>query len=449
MNTSLLFHTEGCVLPVTDGIFDMDKVISGNKPLRGEITVPGDKSISHRAVMIGSLARGETTIEGFLEAADPLSTLHCIEALGIETRRSGNVYTILGKGIHGYQSPKRLLDAGNSGTTMRLLSGILVGQNFESELTGDEYLRRRPMKRIIEPLRCMGGNISGTEKFTAPLKISPSKHLQSINYEMPIPSAQVKSAVLLAGLFAEGETRVTELQQSRDHTERMLGLLSNFEGGKKVITVSGGKEIEARNFVVPGDPSSAAFFVVAALLNPHSDIVIKNVGINPTRIGFLHILQEMGGKIGIENAREVAGEPIGDIHVQSSPLTISRTIAGDIIPNVIDEIPILSVAAAFANGTFEVKDAAELRHKECDRLSAICGNLSSMGIDVDEREDGFAFEAKNFLLSSRFRSFNDHRIAMAFGIAGNAIKGTSIIENAECVDISYPSFWTTLQSLTN
>ncbi len=433
----------------SDVIFNMDKTITGNKPLRGEITVPGDKSISHRAVMIGSLARGETAIEGFLEAADPLSTLHCIEALGVETRRNGNVCTISGKGIHSYQSPKHPLDAGNSGTTMRLLSGILIGQNFESELTGDEYLRRRPMKRIIEPLVLMGGNISGTEKFTAPLKIRPSKHLRGIDYEMPIPSAQVKSAVLLAGLFAEGETHVIESQQSRDHSERMLGLAVVSEDGKKIVSVSGGKEVEARNFFIPGDPSSAAFFVVAALLNPHSDIVIKNVGINPTRIGFLRILQEMGGKIKIENAKEIGGEPIGDIHVESSFLTTSRTIAGDVIPNVIDEIPILSVAAAFANGTFEVRDAAELRHKECDRLSAICNNLTSMGIDVEEREDGFAFEAKNFLLSSRFRSFSDHRIAMAFGIAGNAMNGTSIIENAECVDISYPSFWTTLQSLTN
>ncbi|MDE3057258.1 MAG: 3-phosphoshikimate 1-carboxyvinyltransferase [Bacteroidota bacterium] len=433
----------------------MDKIITGNKPLRGEITVPGDKSISHRAVMIGSLARGETAIEGFLEAADPLSTLHCIEALGVETRRSENVCTIFGKGIRGYRAPSRALDAGNSGTTMRLLSGILVGQSFESEITGDAYLRRRPMKRIIEPLKLMGGNISGTKEFTAPLKVLPSKQLRGIEYEMPVPSAQVKSAVLLAGLFAEGETHVVESHQSRDHTERMLGLPVSKKNGKKNISVSGGKELQARNFYIPGDPSSAAFFVVAALITPHSDVVIKNIGVNPTRVGFLHLLQEMGGRISIENQREVGGEPIGDIHVRNSSLISNCILAGEIIPTIIDEIPVLSVAAAFANGSFEVKGARELRYKECDRISAVCRNLSLAGIDVEEHDDGFAFEAKNFLLSSsrkpsiRFQSFNDHRIAMAFGVAGAAMKGTSMVENAECVDISYPSFWTTLQSLTN
>ncbi len=427
----------------------MDKIIEGHKPLRGEITVPGDKSMSHRAMMIGSLARGETRIEGFLEAADPLRTLRCLESLGVEIRRDGDAYNIIGKGIRGYRKPNHTLDAGNSGTTMRLLSGILVGQNFESELSGDEYLLRRPMKRIIDPLTLMGGNISGTEQLTAPLNIFPSTQLNGIKYEMPIASAQVKSAVLFAGIFAEGETHVIEHQQSRDHTERMLGLKSSVENGNKTISVTGGREIEARDFIIPGDPSSAAFFIVAALLNPHSDVVIKNVGINPTRIGFLHILQQMGGNISIANQREAGGEPIGDIHVESSALISHQTLSGDIIPNIIDEIPILAVAAAFAHGTFEIKDAAELRHKECDRLSAICSNLSLMGVDVEERKDGFAFETKNFLLSSRFQSFGDHRIAMACGVAGNAMNGTSIIEDAGCVDISYPSFWTTLQSLTN
>ncbi len=429
------------------GFFFMVKTILKTKGLHGEITVPGDKSISHRSVMIGGISNGTTRISGFLEAADPLSTLSCYKAMGIDVEVRGAEIFIHGKGIHGLQKPEAVLDAGNSGTTIRLMSGILAGQKFSSTITGDQYLVKRPMKRIIDPLMRMGAKISATEKFTAPLTILPVDRLHAIEYELPIASAQVKSAVLFAGLYADGVTRVIENEESRDHTERMLNLVSEKKEGKKIISISGGMNLPAKEFTVPGDPSSAAFFVVACLISKSSEILIKNVGLNPTRSGFLDILREMGAKISILNEKLTGGEPIGDIAVKSSELKTNLVLQGEIIPNIIDEIPILSIAALNASGRFEVRGAKDLRNKETDRIKALCHNIKLMGIEVEEYADGFAFESKNNLYTADFDSFDDHRIAMAFGIASLNLNGESSIQNAECVSISYPTFWKTLEQL--
>jgi 3-phosphoshikimate 1-carboxyvinyltransferase len=425
----------------------MNKIVSRSKALRGTITVPGDKSISHRSVMIGALSDGVTEITGFLGAADPLSTISCFSSLGISHSFEKDRLLVHGRGLHGLRASDTMLDAGNSGTTIRLISGILAGQPFQTRISGDQYLVKRPMKRIIEPLTSMGAMISATERFTAPLTVDPVVKLRAIDYELPIASAQVKSAVLLAGLFAEGTTRVIEHEPSRDHTERMLGLTPVKEDGKTIISIEGGKRLQARPFTVPGDPSSAAFFIVAALIVPGSEITITNVGLNPTRIGFLSVLRQMGASIVIENERTIGGEPIGDLTVKHSDLTTNIVVSGEIIPNIIDELPILSIAAAFAVGTFEVRGAQDLRNKETDRIQAVCTNLRKLGLTVEEYPDGFAFESKKDLLSSDFDSFDDHRIAMAFGIAALALPGESTIINAECVSISFPIFWETVQSI--
>ena len=427
----------------------MDKIVHPARHLRGEITVPGDKSISHRAVLIGSLSEGTTEVVGFLNAADPRSTLECVQALGIETTLTPEALHIIGKGLHGYRQPNAQLNAGNSGTTIRLLSGILAGQKFPSQISGDQYLVRRPMKRIIDPLTEMGAHVVGTDKLTAPLKFFPSEKLHGITYELPIPSAQVKSAILLAGLFAEGTTTVEESQGSRDHTERMLGLTTTRTKMKTNVSLVGGRQIPAKQFYIPGDPSSAAFFIVAGLIVQNSELMIKNVGINPTRTGFLDVLRSMGGNISIENERRIGGEPIGDILVKSSALRSNLILQGPLIPNIIDEIPILAVAAAFAVGTFEVREAFELRNKESDRIGAVCENLSLMGLDVEELEDGFAFNSKSILIPATFDSFGDHRIAMAFGVAAANLQGESTIRDSGCVDISFPAFWDTLHTLAN
>ncbi len=425
----------------------MDKIVTRSKPLKGEITVPGDKSISHRAVMIGALAEGTTEITGFLEAADPFSTIACFNSLGIEHRFDNGKLVIHGKGLHGLRQAASMLDAGNSGTTIRLLSGILAGQKFSTKISGDHYLTKRPMKRIIDPLLKMGADISATDKFTAPLSIKSVDRLHAIDYELPIASAQVKSAVLFAGLYANGITRVIEHQLSRDHTERMLNVLPEKKNGRSIISIHGGTRLNAKPFAVPGDPSSAAFFIVAGLIVPNSEIKISNVGLNPTRTGFLKVLDRMGASIIIENERTIGGEPLGDMIVKSSELKTNFLLDGEIIPNVIDEIPILAIAAANASGRFEVRDAHDLRNKETDRIAAVCMNLRKMGIHVDEFPDGFAFDSKKDVISSEFDSVGDHRIAMAFGIAGLVLNGESKIINAESVSISFPAFWETVSSL--
>jgi len=425
----------------------MQRTLRQSSVLRGDITVPGDKSISHRAVMIGSIASGDTEVTGFLHAADPLSTVACMRGLGVEISVSQERILIKGKGLQSLIKPVSILDAGNSGTTIRLLSGILAGQKFPTSISGDKYLVKRPMKRIVEPLRLMGADVRATLEGTAPLEFSPGAGLKGSRYELPIPSAQVKSAILLAGLFAEGTTSVVEKTPSRDHTERMLGLTPTLEDLSTVITVTGGTELAAVPFAVPGDPSSAAFFIVAALIARDAEIVVRSIGLNPTRIGFLEVLRGMGGNIRIENERTVGGERLGDIVVKSSHLRNSGPLSGAIIPNIIDEIPILAVAGAFAEGAFEVRDARDLRAKECDRIVAVCHNLRSLGLDVDEYEDGFAFEPKSIVSSTAFESFGDHRIAMAFGVAALALRPGSTMNDADCVDISFPPFWELLHSL--
>ncbi|MFA6541233.1 MAG: 3-phosphoshikimate 1-carboxyvinyltransferase [Bacteroidota bacterium] len=425
----------------------MIKTINTSRGLHGEIVVPGDKSISHRAVMIGGIAHGVTRIKGFLKAADPLSTLSCYQTMGIRTESKNDELLIYGKGIHGLQKPSAELNAGNSGTTIRLLSGILSGQKFESTISGDPFLVQRPMKRIIDPLKKMGAQINATEKFTAPLHIVPVDTLHAIDYELPIASAQVKSAVLLAGLYADGITKVIEHEESRDHTERMLQLHTEHKNGNKIISITGGRKLEAGDFEVPGDASSSAFFIVGTLITPHSEILIRNVGLNPTRTGFIKILQSMGASISVVNERNIGGEPIGDLAVTTSSLHSDIVVNGTIIPNIIDEIPILAVAALFAKGRFEIRNAQDLRNKETDRIKALCVNIRKLGIEIEEYHDGFAFESKNDLFPAVFNSFDDHRIAMAFGIASLNLPGISSIQNAECVSISYPKFWETLESL--
>ena len=427
----------------------MDKELRTARHLRGEITVPGDKSISHRAAMIGAIAEGVTEIGGFLRAADPLSTLQCIHDLGVETKFLSDTLSVHGKGLHGLRRPEKILDAGNSGTTIRLLTGILAGQKFSSEISGDAYLTQRPMRRIIEPLTLMGASISASRQQTAPLTITSVERLHAIDYVLPVASAQVKSAILLAGIFADGTTSVFESKKSRDHTERMLNLEIDHSNGMNVVKVVGKRPIYAKQFYVPGDPSSAAFFIVAGLIVPNSEIVIKNISVNPTRIGFIQVLQSMGANIKLEGENIVGGETIGNVVVSNSSLQSNIVLRGKIIPNIIDEIPILAVAAIFAKGTFEVRDASELRTKECDRIRAICYNIKAMGLEVEEFQDGFAFESKDRLLPSIYDSFGDHRIAMAFGIAGVASEGRSMVTNAECVDISFPSFWKTLEQLVD
>jgi 3-phosphoshikimate 1-carboxyvinyltransferase len=367
--------------------------------------------------------------------------------LGVEFSGNHDVVVVQGRGLRGLQPPARLLDAGNSGTTIRLLTGILVGQRFPSKITGDESLRRRPMQRLIHPLRLMGADLESSNRGTAPLRIKPVKTLQPIVYHMPVASAQVKSAILLAGLYAEGKTIVVELTGTRDHTERMLDLHVREQEGTRVVEVEGEMKIEGKEYFVPGDISSAAFLIAAALLVPHSEVVIKNVGLNPTRTAVLDVFRQMGGSIAIENRRDRAGEPIGDLRAITSELKTGFELNGARVAAVIDEIPILAVTAAFANGVFCVRDAQELRAKESDRIKAIVTNLRALGVEVEEYDDGFAFEGGKALHGANIDSVGDHRIAMAFAVAGLNVKGETTIQNAECTDISFPRFWEILSRL--
>jgi 3-phosphoshikimate 1-carboxyvinyltransferase len=413
--------------------------------IHGRLQIPGDKSISHRALLIGAIADGVSEIHSCSNAADPLSTLSCIKQLGIHIEERGNRIQVQGKGRRGVQETLTPLDAGNSGTTMRLLSGILAGQQFHSTINGDSSLCRRPMKRVIDPLRQMGAMIHGTERNTAPLFIEPVERLHSICYTVPVPSAQVKSALLFAGLFAEGTTTISESSKTRDHTERMLGLHSIMKNGSNIVEVNSAMHIEGKKFFIPGDMSAAAFFLSAGLIVPESHMTIQNVGLNPTRSRILDIFRTMGGNIQIENERLVEGEPLGDLVVQYSELKSNLDLRGSEIVDLIDEIPILSVTALFAEGTFSIHDARELRAKETDRISAIVANLRLLGCDVEEYEDGFAFEGKKQYSGALIPSYGDHRIAMSFGIAGLKIPNITI-ENTECADISFPGFWQKLLS---
>lgn len=414
--------------------------------LKGEITIPGDKSISHRAVMFGAIAEGKTEIEGFLPGADCLSTIDCFRRLGIEIEQSGSRVTVFGKGLHGLSAPGKTLDVGNSGTTMRLLSGILAGQPFDSELSGDASIQKRPMGRILKPLCMMGAEISGKDgSERAPLSIHGRK-LKGIRYDSPIASAQVKSCVLLAGLYAEGETSVREPVLSRDHTERMLrGFGADVTSEGTVSRILPERVLLGQRLLVPGDISSAAYFIAAALLVPGGEVLISNVGINPTRDGILKVAEAMGGSITLENRREISGEPVADLLVRHSPLH-GTIVSGELIPTLIDEIPMIAVMGAFAEGDTVIRDAAELRVKETDRVETVVSNLRRLGIEAEGLPDGMVIHGGR-MHGGTVPSFGDHRIAMAFSVAGLIAEGAVTIEDAACARVSYPGFYQDLLSL--
>ena len=416
-------------------------------PLKGEITVPGDKSISHRSIMFGSLAKGTTRVTHFLEGADCLSTIDCFRSMGVSIEKNEHEVLIHGKGLHGLKAPQTILDCGNSGTTMRLLSGILAAQPFSSELTGDASIRKRPMKRIMTPLSLMGADIESRDGTgCAPLKIR-GKRLQGIRYDSPVASAQVKSAVLLAGLFADGVTSVTEPYVSRNHTELMLrGFGARIASEGTTASVFPAEELFAQEISVPGDISSAAYFLTAALLIPGSSLLLKNVGVNPTRDGILRVFRNMGADITLMDQRDCSGEPAADILVRAGSLH-GTEIGGAVIPALIDELPVIAVAACFAEGTTVIRDAAELKVKESNRIAVMTEGLTAMGADVEETEDGMIIHGGRPLHHAIIDSRLDHRIAMSFSVAGLICGDMPEIRGRECVRISYPEFYADLDRL--
>lgn len=418
-------------------------------PLHGELTIPGDKSISHRSVMFASLAKGTSHINGFLPGADCLSTIRCFRQMGIEIYQEESIVTVTGQGMRGLKKPKSILDCGNSGTTTRLISGILSGQNFTSTLTGDESIQKRPMKRIILPLTQMGASIASLrDNGCAPLQIT-GRPLHGITYHSPVASAQVKSAILLAGLYAEGETSVIEPSVSRNHTEIMLKAFgADVSCHDTTASVHHTDELFASNIEVPGDISSAAYFIVAALMIPNSDIILHNVGINPTRDGLLRAIEMMGGKIEILSIKNEDTEAIADLHIKSQNLH-GATFGGDIIPAMIDEIPALAALACFAEGETIIKDAEELKVKESNRIKVMVEELSKMGAQIEETEDGMIIHGKHSLHSAQIDSHKDHRIAMTFSILSRAIGQDLPIIDKDCVKISYPNFYEHLHSLSS
>ncbi len=409
---------------------------------RGEIRVPGDKSISHRAVMLGALARGRTRIHNFLPGDDCLSTVRCFRALGVavDLGSGGGPVVVEGRGEAGFSEPENVLDAGNSGTTMRLLLGILARQPFFSAITGDASLRRRPMARVVEPLRQMGAQIWGRRGDSlAPLAVRGGE-LRPGRFALPVASAQVKSAILLAGLGAAGRTEVSEPFPSRDHSERMLayfGAPVHVDG--TTVAVEGPAELQGREVTVPGDISSAAFFLVAGAIVPDSRVLIRGVGVNPTRAGILEVLREMGARIRVLNEREESGEPVADLEVSSSALR-GVSIGGPLIPRLIDEIPVLAVAAAVAEGETEIRDAAELKVKESDRLATVARELGRMGAEVEELPDGLRIRGGRRLTGAACRSHGDHRMAMALAVAALVADGETHIDDISCASVSFPGF---------
>ncbi len=434
------------------------------KYLKGEINLPGDKSISHRAALFSALATGETRIENFASSEDCASTLNCLKDLGVEIERENSTVFIKGVGKNGFSKPENELDCGNSGTTVRLISGILAGQNFDSVLIGDESLSKRPMKRVIEPLSQMNAKIESNENLL-PLKIHGINSLQAIDYKMPVASAQVKSCVLLAGLNANGTTRVqspaakSEVITSRNHTELMLKFLgANVEekfietkdGFVHEVSIDGNSKLAAKDLNVPSDISSAAFFLVGAGCLKNSEIVLRNVGLNPTRAAIIEVLQKFGAKIEILNKRVKSGEMIGDLRVSGevefAQKSDSNIISGEIIANLIDEIPILTIFGTQIESGLEIRNAEELRVKESDRIAAVVENLKRMNADVEEFSDGLRVGKSN-LKGAKIDSFGDHRIAMAFAIAGLFAEGETEITNAECAAVSFPEFFDVLAEI--
>lgn len=416
------------------------------KHLRGTLSIPGDKSISHRAVMFGSLAEGTTKITNFLKGADCLSTIGCFRAMGIDIEEKEDAILVHGQGLHGLKAPHAMLDVGNSGTTTRLISGILAGQDFSCKLNGDASIQSRPMKRIITPLSMMGADISSIRgNGCAPLAIN-GRPLHAIRYESPVASAQVKSCVLLAGMYGDGVTSVTEPVLSRNHTEIMLKYLgADISSQDTTASITPEPRLRARAITVPGDISSAAYFIAAGLLVPDSEILLKNVGINPTRDGILRVLRNMGADITLLNENR-EGEPTADLLIRSSSLN-GTTVEGAIIPTLIDEIPMIAVMAAFAEGTTIIRDARELKVKESDRIAVVTENLKRMGADIEATEDGMIIRGGSPLHGAEIDAHLDHRIAMSFSIAGVTCDGPLKIKDADCVSISYPSFYEDLYSL--
>ena len=414
-------------------------------PLRGEITVPGDKSISHRAVMLGALASGTTHITGFLMGEDCLSTIDCFRKMGVSIDVSDKEVVVEGVGLHGLTAPKSELYTGNSGTTTRLLGGILAGQSFTSTMNGDASIQKRPMGRVMNPLREMGASIEGRDDNFCPLTMHPSE-LHGIEYRLPVASAQLKSAILLAGLYAEGQTTVIEPAPSRDHTERMFRALGvEIETNGNVITLEPPEDLHAVDIAVPADISSAAFFLVAGAIVPGSELTIKNVGVNPTRTGIIDVLRSMGADITESNFRDDA-EPVCDLTVRHSRLH-GTEIGGAIIPRLIDELPVIAVAAAFAEGETVIRDAQELKVKESNRIAAMVAELTKAGVDVEETDDGMIVRGGAQPHGAAFETYKDHRIAMSLAVLGLAAEGASRIDEPEVVAISYPDFFATLEKL--
>ena len=422
-------------------------ILEKSNRLSGEVTIPGDKSISHRAVMFGALADGTTEVTNFLKGADCLSTISCFQKLGIEIENTPEHILIHGRGLHGLQAPTSVLDAGNSGTTTRLISGILAAQPFTCTLTGDSSIQTRPMKRIMEPLSMMGASIESVRhNDCAPLSIS-GRELNGIHYRSKVASAQVKSCVLLAGLYASGETSVTEPTVSRNHSEIMLRYFgANVRTEGTTATVFPEPVLHGQRICVPGDISSAAYFIAAGLLVPNSEILIRNVGINPTRDGILRVARAMGGDITLLNVRE-EGEPTADLLVRSSSLH-GTVVEGDLIPTLIDEIPVINIMAACAEGQTIIRDAAELKVKESNRIDVMVQQLKSMGCDITATDDGMIINGGRPLHGAVIDSRLDHRIAMSFAVASLIADGTTEILGSDCVNISYPAFYQDLQRLS-
>lgn len=429
------------------------RTIAPTRGLKGEVTIPGDKSISHRSIMLGSIALGTTEITHFLEGADCLSTIDCFRKMGVEIERKPSSILVHGKGLRGLTAPASTLNVGNSGTTTRLISGILSGQNFATTLSGDDSLNSRPMKRIMTPLNTMGAHIrSLNDNGCAPLHIRPGA-LHGIHYQSPVASAQVKSAVLLAGLYADSPTSVTEPALSRNHTELMLQGFGAYVAtdlhtdGTATAHVEPCKELYGQQICVPGDISSAAYFIAAALLVPGSELLVKNVGTNFTRAGFLKVCKAMGADIETVSQTIEGGESRADLLVRYSHLK-GTVIEGDIIPTLIDEIPMIAIMAAFADGQTVIRDAAELKVKETNRIDTVTAGLKAMEADITPTDDGMIIEGTGQLNGASIQSYLDHRIAMAFSVAGLASDGETQIVDSQCVDVSYPEFYATLNSVS-
>ncbi|MFN4227883.1 MAG: 3-phosphoshikimate 1-carboxyvinyltransferase [Candidatus Ratteibacteria bacterium] len=423
----------------------MDIIIQKNKRLKGEIKLPGDKSISHRALIFGAISEGITEISNILRGNDVFSTLNCLKKLGVKIEEKQDLVIIQGDKL---KEPEDILDCGNSGTTIRLLSGVLASQPFYSVLTGDNSLRNRPMDRIIKPLKMMGGKLYGRNNNRFPPITIIGEKLKGINFKMEIASAQVKSCIILATLFSEGNTEIEEQYQTRDHTERMLKYFGGqIEIEERRIFIKGNQKLKGRKIFIPGDFSSACYFITASLLIPESEIIVKDVGLNPTRIGFLKIIERMGGKFEILNQKEICNEPVGDIKVYYSGKLNGVEITPEEVPNVIDEIPLIAVLGSVAKGKTIVSGAKELRVKESDRIKAIATELKKMKANIFEKEDGFIIEGVDRLTAAEVESWDDHRIAMSLFIAGIIADGKTVLKNAECVKISFPEFFDKFREL--